>query len=280
MSLILDSTEYQRSNEGVYLSIARGRGRAEPPPVRRAKTLIPFRSGRRPEPGYADTRVLELVGWIKKPDPAQLVSELDDLKALVDPRREPWILLDTLPNAAQRWARVVGRNLMAGYLNPHAYELSVELEADDPFWYSAYGTLDMNDGIEMDDDYFMDSGGEIIVVPPATEVTFDSQGTAEVERIRIRFVGPSASPIGVHNLSTESPVGFSIFRPLAAGEQITVNNYARTAKLDGATNVRGDMTLMSGNRHNEYLRLLPGSNTLQILGAPAEARITFFPTWL
>lgn len=283
MSLIADGIQLQRPLEGLNLSLARAGGRITPPPARAITSIVAGRHGRRPEPSLSDTRVVPLSGWITQSDPDLLVEELDRLKALFNPARDPWLLRDTLPNGVERWIYVRGSNVMGAYRNPHTFDLDVELEADDPFWYSAYGTLNLDAGVEMDDDELMDAGGEIVVTPPATEVTFDAIGNTDVERIRIRFVGPSGGSVGVENLSTSELVGFTSTEVLAAGDRITVNNYHRTARRDqGASlgSVRGAMTLREGNRHGEYLRLIPGSNVLRILGAPAEARIMFFPTWL
>jgi Phage tail protein len=308
VGLTWDGYDIQRSDLDVFLEITEGLD--ELPELRARRDIIPFRHGQRPAAPYANRRPIVLTGLISGPSATERSGYrgyVDEVKESFSPLRSaPGTLVATLEDGTTRWIKAMPLDARFRPIVPGASNTSIELVADDPFWYSAYGTvgdviaydaaiiydsslhlydgatgaLGMDTGIEMDDDYLMDSGGEIIVTPPTTEVTFDSMGTADVERIRIRFVGPSTGSVGVHNLSTSSPVGFSIARTLAAGEEIVVNNYARTAKLDGVTNVRGDMTLRDGNRHNEYLRLLPGSQTLRILGAPAEARITFFATWL
>jgi hypothetical protein len=282
VGLTWDGYDIQRSDLNVFLQITEGLD--EMPELRTARQVIPFRHGQRSTSPYANRRPIVLTGLISGPSATERSGYrgyVDEVKESFSPfRSTPGTLVATLEDGTTRWIKAMPLSMLNAPIVPGAANTSIELVADDPFWYSAYGTLDMDDGIEMDDDYFMDSGGEIVVTSPTTEVTFDSQGTAEVERIRVRFVGPSTSSVGVVNRSTPSPVGFTIARTLAANEEITLNNYSRTVKLDGTTNLRGDTTLYAGNRHGEYLRLLPGENRLQILGAPAEMRLLFFATWL
>ena len=282
MSLILDGQEMQRSNDGVYLSLARGRGRLEPPPTRRVRTLIPFRAGRRVEHGHADIRVLELTGWLKKPAPQELVDELDALKQLLDPARDPWILRDFLPTGETRWIEVVGRNLMGTYLNPHTYQLSVELEtAEDPHWHAPHGIATMDSGLLMDDGEHMDQGGSTTVMPTSVShaLTIESPSTAEIERIRLRMVGPSITAPGIEADTPDGAVGFVMADALATDEVLDIDNWERVVAIGGITQ-RAEMTLRAANRHGEYIRLRPGQNTVRVLGMPASARLHFPLTFL
>lgn len=281
MSLLLDGYEAQRPNEGIHLSVARGRGRIEPPPTRRSSSVIPFRAGRRLTPGYADSRRLELVGWVTKPDPEELVAELDALKVVFDPSRDPWLLLDTLPNGDVRWIRVVGANLMGAYRNPHTYDLSAELIADDPFWYSAYGTSTLDSGLVLDAVDLLDQGGPIVVTPTAAShpINFDSMSTGDVERIRIRLVGPSSTGVGIEVDTPDGVVGFVMASALSAGQVLIVDNHKRTA-LIGTLSQRQGMTLRAANRHGEFIRFRPGVNQLRVLGQPGSAHILFTRTYL
>lgn len=278
-----DGYDIQRADLDVFLEITEGLD--ELPELRTHQQVIPFRHGQRADMSYAHARPIVLSGLISGPsgnERSAYRAYVDEVKASFSPFRTG-LLVATLEDGTTRWIHAMPLDMRYTPIVPGASNVSIELIAHDPFWYSAYGVLNLDSGVEMDDDELMDAGGEIVVPSGTTEVTFTNTGTAEVERIRARFIGASGGSVGIENLSTPELVGFSIAQTLAAGQRITVNNYHRTARRDlgaGQGNVRGSMTLRAGNRNGEYLRLLPGSNTLRILGAPAEARITFFPTWL
>lgn len=286
MSLIVDGLQLQDRAAGVYFDLTHGRN--ELPRIRLAESVIPFRAGARVETSLADRRTLHLESRVLA---VPLVHQefLDNLKARLDPTRPDAVMVrDLLPGTGlERWCwahpRAFDIERIGGANNTPMYRASASLESLDPFWYSAYGTLDLDAGADMDDDEIMDAGAEIVVTSPTTLVTFNNPGTAEVQRVRVRFIGPSSGGVGIENRSTPLPVGFNSSTVLAADERVTVNNYLRTALRDvGAAqgSIRSTMGLRGGNRHGEYLCLVPGDNTLQILGAPAECRIAFFPTWL
>lgn len=278
---ITNGVSHELQDDNHFLEVVRGRN--ELPELRAQDRMLPFRHGRLPAIPFADGRLIEARGWVDVPY-ASFRAEVDPLKQALAPFTTG-VLVDELEDGTLRWANARVSNLMWIHLKAGTERVSVEFVAHDPFWYSAYGALDLDSGVEMDDDELMDAGGEIVVVPFATEVTFTNPGNTDVERIRVRFIGPAGGGVGIENLSTPELVGFTSTNNLSPGERVTVNNYHRTAHLDTGigtptTNVRGTMTPHVGNQRAEYLRIVPGSNTLRVLGSPAEARILFFPTWL
>lgn len=135
-------------------------------------------------------------------------------------------------------------------------------------------------GSTLDDGLTLDASAEIVIVPSSIShtVAFDTLGTADVERIRIRMTGPSLMPPGIEVDTPDGVVGFVLASALVAGETFDLDNYARTAVI-GVTPQRRFMTLKAANRNGEYVRFRPGLNTVRILGQPASARILFTPTF-
>jgi hypothetical protein len=281
MSLLLDGYEVQREVDGVYLSIARGRGRHEIPSVRARSSLIPFRHGRRHELGIDDVRLLELVGSISKPVTTAFVAEVDKLKGILTADREPWAMIDTLPDGQQRWINVVGRNAVWQWVNPHTLRLSAELEAHDPFWYSVYGISTLDSGLLLDNGEALDQGGEVVVTPTSTShpLALDTLSTADVEAIRLRMTGPSVTAPGIEVDTPDGIVGFVLAAALTSGQELEVVNATRTAFI-GLAAQRQNMILRPANRHGEYVRFRPGLNTVRILGQPTQARLLFPRTFL
>lgn len=257
-------------------------GRDELPSVRSSAELIPFRRGRLHKPGIADMRRLELRGYIQETALAGLLATRDEIKRLLDPEADDLgILADEFEDGSLRWVRAIPRTAQARYAGDARRLYSIELEALDPYWYGAWGTLALDSGLLLDAGWTLDASAEIIVVPTSTAhaLSIDTLGSADVERVSVRLVGPSTTPAGFETaLPSGEVAGFALDRALLAGEELVVDNFARLATIAGVS-VRADMALRAGNRNGEYLRLLPRTNTVRVLGQPAEARIHFTPTY-
>lgn len=287
MSLFIDDLQLHNRAGGWYFDLVVGRHSL--PSLRTVTTLIPFAHGLRGEPSFADQRRLELESrLLAVPDPDAHQAFLDSLKRHLDPTRTtPVLVRDLLPTGVERWCRAWPRALdverVGGRTATPMHAASAVLEALDPFWYTSWGALTLDSGLALDDDEELDTGGETIVIPPTDEIDLDAIGSTDVARIRIRFIGPSAGPVGIEVISTPEPIGFTSTVSLGVGERVTVDNAARSAHRDIGTvigTVRGAMTLRPGNRHGEYVRLVPGINRIRIHGAPAQTRIKYLPTWL
>jgi hypothetical protein len=202
---------------------------------------------------------------------------IDGIKAKLEPTGLPRTLVATLEDGSKRWINAVPRNLLPGDgWGSDFRSFSIEWEALEPYWYGSFGVLTLDTGYLLDGGESLDSGTEVILTDSAF---IDTQGTADIERVRIRFIGPSTGPVGLQATGIAAPVGFSVARTLAAGEVLEVDNQARTALLDGVS-VRSLMTLLPGNSHGEYLRLPPGPTTLYATGGAAQTRVLFTPTYL
>lgn len=283
--------DLQRIDLNVFLQITEGLD--ELPTVRGSDDLVPFRTGRLPLPRWGDSRRLVLDGWIAgtagASAPASFRGYVDSVKRALDPAGdEERVLVATLEDGTTRWIRCRPRNLMWGErYGDEARLVSVELEALDPYWYSPYGFATLDSGLFLDNGELLDQGAEIVVTPTSTvhDVPLTIPGTAECERVRVSLLGPSTAAVGVEVVAPD-PIGFShpalgelrLAGQAFSGERLHIDNHERTVALDGST-ARRDLTLRSGNRHGEYLRLPPGTQTIRILGKPAEARLLFTPTW-
>lgn len=258
------------------------RGRDELPTVRSSSEVVPFRRGLLHKPGLGGTRRLEVRGYIQEADLAGLLATRDEIKRLLDPEADVLgILADTFEDGSVRWIRAIPRTADATYAGEARRLYSIELEALDPYWYGAWGTLALDGGYTLDDGWSLDASAEVVVVPASTAqaVLIDTLGSADVERVTLRLTGPSTTAPGFETaLPDGSVAGFVMAGPLAAGEELVVDNFARVATVGGVT-VRNELSLRAGNRNGEYLRLLAHMNTCRVLGQPAEARIHFTPTY-
>lgn len=279
IGLAFDDYDLQRPDLNVLFAITEGLDTL--PAVRGADQLIPFRTGNLPSARIADRRSIVATGWLAGAAPAPELSYrayLDGLKRVLDPTRPPAALRATLQDGSVRWINAVARSLIGGDMIGHEFRpMSIEWEALDPYWYSQWGTLTLDSGLYLDAGWYLDSSADVVITGTGP-VVVDPLGTADVERVRVRFTGPSSGPVG---LATQVvlPVGFSVARTLVAGEILEVDNYARTCLLNGVS-VRNLMNLWPGNQHGEYIRLPPGPTPLLAAGGAAETRVSFTTTWL
>lgn len=285
MSLIVDGLQLQDRAGGVYFDMPVGRH--DLPLARVATSSVPFRAGLRGERSFADRRRIELESRVLAiADAVAHQAFIDDLKRRLDPSRgEPLLVRDLLPTGLERWCYAWSRALdverVGGRTATPMHQASVVLEALDPFWYGTYGLSALDSGLLLDDGEALDQGGEIVVAPTSTThaLSFDTQGTADVERIRLRLSGPSVAGPGIEVDTPAGVVGFVMADALADGELLEIDNFERSTLL-GAAVARQHMSLRPANRNGEYVRFLPGLNTVRILGQPAEVRILLTPTYL
>lgn len=283
VGLTWDGYDVQRSDLDVFLEITEGLD--ELPDLRSFQQIVPFRHGRRADVPYADKRAIVLTGLLSGPSATERAGYrgyVDEVKGSFSPLRDtPGTLVATLEDGTTRWIKAMPLDMRTKPIVPGAANASIELIADDPFWYSANGFATMDSGLVMDDGEVMDQGAVVVVTPTSTSeaVALDTLGTADVERIRVHMTGPSVSPPGIEVDTPDGLVGFALAAPLISGQELTVDNFARTA-LIGVLSQREGMTLKAANRHGEYVRLRPGVNAVRVLGQPAQARILFTPTWL
>lgn len=272
--------------EGFELAPAHGRwrfwveqGRDELPAIRASSELVPFRRGRLHQPGIADTRRLELRGYIKETSLALLLSTRDEIKRLLNPEMAaPGLLVDAFEDGGMRWISAVPRSAEARYGGKATRLYSIELEALDPFWYGANGNIALDTGLLMDSGLLLDQGPTTVIRPttPGHDEYVTVLGNADVTKVRVEVDGPSTAPVYVANYS----LGVAFLHPqLTAGQTLIVDSGLRTVAI-GPSNARGNLTLDADNRHGEYLRLQPGSNHLRIEGQPTEVRIKFPATYL
>ena len=281
MSLTWQGLDLQPAHRRWRFWIAQGRD--ELPDVRTSSDLIPFRRGRLHRPGVADRRPLELRGYIQEASLAAFRAQHDTLKGLLDPEtEEPGTLADTFEDGGVRWVRAVPRNLVSKYGGDATRVLSIELEALYPFWYGSNGVITLDSGLLLDSGYAMDQDAKIVITPmtPAYNFTFNALGTTAITDVIVEVDGPSDDRVFIYNESLSPVVGFGYDVVLGAAETLVVDSGARSVRL-GSVNARGSLLLgYPGNRHGEYLRLRPGSNTIRINGKPAQVRISFPATYL
>jgi hypothetical protein len=286
IGLAYDGYDLQRADLNVMFAITEGLD--ELPAVRGDDDLIPFRTGRLATTHTADHRPVVATGWVAgtsgippAPDTSYR-AYLDGLKQVLDPTRLPATLVATLTDGSTRWIPAVPRSLIGGEMVGHEFRpLSISWEALDPYWYGSNGYATLDSGLFLDDGHTLDEGAAVVVTPTSAshELTVDTLGNADVQRVLVSFTGPSVAGPGIEVVTPDGLVGFTYVPALTAGQTLTVDNDDRTVVV-ASVSQRASLALMGANRHGEYVRLGPGANTVRILGYPASARILFIPTYL
>lgn len=255
------------------------------PAFRGNDQLIPFRTGRLPGQQFADHRPVVASGWIAGSGALPRSSYrayVDELKLHLDPRKGPRTLVATLGDGSTRWITARAGSLLPGNRIGDEFALfSIQWDALDPYWYGTWGTLAADSGLFADAGYFSDSSADIVVVPTSLthDVSIDTLGSADVEKVRVTFTGPSAGYPGLVVTPAYGPqVWFRVLTVLTAGQTLVVDNDARTMLLNGVSK-RNLAEFGGGNQHGEYVHLGSHLNSVQVLGQPVQARITFNPTY-
>lgn len=279
IGLTYDGFDFQRSDLDIMFAIIEGLDGL--PLTRGDDPIIPFRRGRLPQNHVADRRPVVAQGWVTGHGtaPAPMYrAYLDSIKAHLDSTGSPRTLAVTLEDGTARWISAVPRNMLPGNdgMGSDFRSFSIEWDAIDPYWYGSFGVLTLDSGYVLDAGEHLDSGAEVVIAGSGS-ATFDTLGNVEVERLRVRILGPSTGPVGLQVGGSEL-IGFTVATTLAAGQELEVDNDARTALLDGVS-VRNLLTFRDGNRHGEYLRLPAGPVTLWTTGGAAQTRVLFSPTW-
>jgi len=276
IGLVYDGFDLQRADLDIMFQITEGLD--ELPETRGSDDLIPFRHGRLAQDRMADRRPVVAVGWVTRPstsDPIAYRAYVDALKERLDPTGLPRLLVATLEDGTLRWISAVPRDLIGGpALGSDFRPFSIEWEAVDPYWYGSWGMIALDSIYRLDAGEFLDSSAELVLTTLTGEV--ETMSTADAERVRVRFTGPSLSSVGLEVV--DGAIGFTVTRTLAAGETLEVDNFNRTVLLGGVS-LRNLMSLSTGNRHGEYIRLPAGRVALRVIGSPAETRILFNPTY-
>lgn len=279
IGLTFDGYQLQRPDLDIIFQVTDGLDTL--PATRGADAIIPFRQGRLAQTHLADTRHIVATGWIGGSGTTPRASYrayVDKLKSHLDPSADPRMLVVRLEDGSIRWCRAVTRNIIPGPgVGMESAAVSIEWEALDPFWYSSLGALTLDSGHVLDAGESLDMGAEIVITGSG-DASIETGGTAPIERVRVKIVGPSSGPVGLETVGA-SPVGFTVARTLGVGEVLSVDNDGRTATVGGVS-VRNLMTLSAGNRHGEYIRLPTGIATVRATGDAAQTRIGFDAAWL
>jgi hypothetical protein len=281
IGLTYDGYDLQRADLDIFFQITEGLDTL--PETRGDDQLIPFRTGRLAQSRMADRRPVVAMGWVTRPSVSQTPAYrayLDGLKAKLEPTALPRVLVATLEDGSKRWINAVPRDLLPGDgWGSDFRSFSIEWEALDPYWYSAYGSATLDSGLYLDAGWYLDDGADLTVAGSG-DYALTNPGTADSEKVRVIVTGPSSGAVGVE-VAGAVPVGFT-YPLLATGETLTVDNDARTVVLTSAAppvNGRQNLILRPGNEHGEYLRLPPGAQTIRVSGNPVSTRIHFLPAY-
>lgn len=140
IGLTYRGTDLQDADFGIFLEVRRGLN--EPPKVRGTDTVVPGLTGRYWRNRVADTRTLELVGYISPgttggggaADRAGFRANVQTVQALFDPTEDPGDLVATLEDGTTATIGARGVNAVWNQITPELASVSFELESVDPEW--------------------------------------------------------------------------------------------------------------------------------------------------
>ncbi len=285
VGLVWDGHDVQRADLDVFFEITDGLD--DLPEVRGEDQLIPFRAGRLPGLRLPHRRPVVAVGHVMGPADATARAAfrayVDEIKGWMDPTIGERILVATLEDGSTRWITCVPRNILPGEGWASEYRaFSLEWEAvSDPLWHADWGEWFLDSGLVLDDGWYLDEAGHLVITPTGSpfDATFTALGTTATEAVRVEVDGASTGVVGVSNVTAGHPVVGFTHPALAAAALLSVDSGTRTVTL-GGVQARGNLTLLAGNAHGEYLRLWPGQNVIRVTGTPAQIRVFFDRSYL
>lgn len=244
--------------------------------------VVPFLPGSVRWPRIADARALVLTGRLKSDSPVLYHAAVDALMTAFDAGLGPGTLTALIDGMGTRQVGAVVKDIAwGGKHSPIARAVSILLDGD-PFWQSPsiWGTAwTMDMGLYADTGLTMDMATSTgVVFNPVSDpdsMDFLTFSTTTVRDAIIEVDGPSSGAITVKNSE-----GVGIYYPaLVGGETLAVDCGEKTVTLNG-TPVRNLMALAAPNPRGDYFFVRPGSDSLVVVGQPAEVRLTFRPTYL
>lgn len=285
VGLTWDGHDIQRPDLNVFFEITEGLD--DLPEVRGEDQIIPFRPGRLPGLRLPHRRVIVATGHVMGPADATAKGAfrayVDELKGWMDPTVGEKVMVATLEDGSTRWITCAARNILPGEGWASEYRaFSLEWEAvSDPLWRADWGEWFLDSGLVLDDGWYLDEAGYVVGTPTGEpfDFTFTALGTTQTRTARIEVDGPSAGIVIVWNVTPgRDLLGFN-HPALTAGQLLNVDSDTRTVLLNGVQD-RQNLSLYPNNAHGEYLRLWPGSNTIRVMGTPAQVRIYFDRSYL
>lgn len=250
----------------------RGGARFSLPPVRGENYKTAYRPGTRFRPKVPDEREITLVMWVTGLDPTQAennysssydrsIQVMDNLRSLQKLFWPP----DTTKTLTRRWfsgnpsptlltasteVEIVGI-MEPEFTGPHRANFMVDLMAPDPFFYGTQQTLS---SLALD-------------TPTAVINTGDNYTTGK--GVEIIFTDQLSNPV-LTNQTNGSWVKLGV--DVAGGDFVTLDGDSYTAIRDSdSTNL---IAAVSHSGDNQWLRLEPGSNTLELTAASGTGTVT------
>lgn len=141
IGLTFNGVDIQRADFSIFLEVRRGLN--EIPETRGKDTVVPGLTGRYFRNRVADTRKIELVGYVSGADATTPTEgplrrdfrhRVEELRALFDPTDDPGALAAALEDGGTATIEARTTSVVWNQIAPSLASVSVEMESVDPEW--------------------------------------------------------------------------------------------------------------------------------------------------
>lgn len=208
-------------------------------------------------------RVITLRGTLVGTSSADLVTQLDALRALRGLRDKLYLVSDA--DAAERWtwARCLGVDTTRGVAQARWLDVSLQFELPYPVWY---GTARLYNGIATANSvttFSIANGGNTAVLNPVLSIT---AGASAITALTVE-----TKKAGV----TQADLAYS--GAIAAGQTLVIDAGAQSIKNNGA-DAYAALSMTTDHVLNGWLRLDPGTTSL-IIGITSSTNAPVSLVW-
>lgn len=209
-------------------------------------------------------------------------TAIDALRAAVGTRASLYRLADDDATVHRCTARLIDMDYQRAVANIHHQELKLTFQQLDAWTGRRAEDWVLDDGSDLDDGLYLDTGDVLITPPGASEVTILGNLPAKDVRITMNFDGVDTDPAYV--VIPQSGVAIEIAGPWANLDVLYIDAEARTITLNGAdcySRVNLDNGYLAyDHTASEWLRLEPGYNQVFAIGTALDsATLQYVEAW-
>ncbi len=209
-------------------------------------------------------------------------TAIDALRAAVGTRASLYRLADDDATVHRCTARLIDMDYQRAVANIRHQELKLVFQQLDAWTGKRAEDWVLDDGSDLDEGLYLDTGDVLITPPGASEVTILGNLPAKDVRITLNFDGADSDPAYV--VIPQSGVAIEIAGPWANLDVLYIDAEARTITLNGA-DCYSRVNLDNGygaydHTATEWLRLEPGYNQVFAIGTALDsATLEYVEAW-
>lgn len=225
---------------------------------------------------------ITLVCVLAEDTEAALRTSIDALRAAVGTRATLYRRADDDGTVQRCTARLVDMDYQRGRGNLRHQELKLAFQQLDPWVGKRWEDWTLDDGINLDDGYYFDSGAVALTPPASPTITVGGNITAVDAILSVTMAGTDTDPVYV--VCPTTGVALVVDGPWALNDLLVIDNDARTITLNGA-DAYSRLDLDSGygaydHTANQWIELPPGTYEIFVLGtAIDDAELTLGEAW-